>query len=56
MDLLHIGSKRGKLQACPHRPVRTLFPEGGMVWKIPYCDDIILSHADVYVVGRLFQI
>ena len=32
----YIGSKRGKLQACPHSQCCTLFPEGGVVWKIPY--------------------
>ena len=32
----YIGSKRGKLQACPHSQCCTLFPEGGVVWKITY--------------------
>ena len=31
-----IGSKRGQLEACPHRPVLHPFPEGGVIWKIPY--------------------
>ena len=34
--LYYIGSKRGKLKACPHSQCCTLFSEGGVVWKIPY--------------------
>ena len=43
----YIGSKRGKPQACPHSQCCTLFPEGGVVWKIPY-SIYIKSLGDLY--------
>ena len=38
LALSHIASKRGQLEPCRSAQASfcTLFPEGGVVWKIPY--------------------